>query len=156
MTKISGVNSSLLSTAYQVHAVQSTCLRHVCLILPLTRAVVSKGNLEIPLGRQWPSSSVECFVAALGLVHSFVVQIACTNLRSRHTMDALYMGLFVYKCVLKITLREFKGQGFAWHLWIRRRGRQFLFSKQGLDYLSVGALGRGREKKKSRLASDVW
>lgn len=73
MTKISGVNSSLLYTAYQVHAVQSTHSRHVCLILPLIRAVVSNRNLDISLGRQWPASSAKCLVPALGLVHSFVV-----------------------------------------------------------------------------------
>lgn len=82
--KISRLNSSLLYAAYQVHAVKSTCSRHVCLIVPLTRAVVSNRNLDISPRRQWPTSSVEHLVAALGLVHSIVVQIACAKLRNRH------------------------------------------------------------------------
>lgn len=79
---VNGVNSSLFYTAYQVHAAQNTYLMCVCLILPLTRAVVSNRNL---LTGKTMANFQPCLVAALGLVYSSVVQTVRANLRNRQT-----------------------------------------------------------------------
>jgi len=102
---------------------------------------------------------MERLAAALGLVHSFVVQIACANLRNRHAWMFFRCASFCINAhqgwlrgnSRDKVLRCISGLGVA--------GRQFLFSKRNwiIYQLAIGKRqGREKEKKTSRLALGVW
>lgn len=71
------------------------------------------------------------------------------QLEEQADMDVLCMCICMYEWVQGVTQRQFKGQAFALHFLVRSKGGQFLFSKHGLDCLSVSAVrkGWGEEEK---------